>query len=152
VAQPGRALAWGARGRQFKSARPDQFCFIDRAPAKVRFRTHRDTSRCTANPVERIEVSFGIILLYAHQCWTRNALWRGTSLLFVISAGERSWRRITGGWFRWEMFSALKKASRHATLPWFRGIATNRATPRCITSAGRAALPKLWNGSCHPEN
>src|SRR5229473_5752104 len=23
VAQPGRALAWGARGRQFKSARPD---------------------------------------------------------------------------------------------------------------------------------
>jgi hypothetical protein len=25
VAQPGRALAWGARGRQFKSARPDQF-------------------------------------------------------------------------------------------------------------------------------
>ena len=24
VAQPGRALAWGARGRQFKSARPDQ--------------------------------------------------------------------------------------------------------------------------------
>lgn len=28
VAQPGRALAWGARGRQFKSARPDQFyCF-----------------------------------------------------------------------------------------------------------------------------
>src|SRR6185312_15417085 len=24
-AQPGRALAWGARGRQFKSARPDQF-------------------------------------------------------------------------------------------------------------------------------
>src|SRR5215472_15133241 len=26
VAQPGRALAWGARGRQFKSARPDH-CF-----------------------------------------------------------------------------------------------------------------------------
>src|SRR5579863_10606687 len=25
VAQPGRALAWGARGRQFKSARPDQY-------------------------------------------------------------------------------------------------------------------------------
>jgi hypothetical protein len=25
VAQPGRALAWGARGRQFKSARPDHF-------------------------------------------------------------------------------------------------------------------------------
>ena len=25
VAQPGRALAWGARGRQFKSARPDQW-------------------------------------------------------------------------------------------------------------------------------
>src|SRR3954447_8498946 len=24
LAQPGRALAWGARGRQFKSARPDQ--------------------------------------------------------------------------------------------------------------------------------
>ena len=24
MAQPGRALAWGARGRQFKSARPDQ--------------------------------------------------------------------------------------------------------------------------------
>src|SRR6202051_3443934 len=24
VAQPGRALAWGARGRQFKSARPDE--------------------------------------------------------------------------------------------------------------------------------
>src|SRR5271165_1917129 len=27
VAQPGRALAWGARGRQFKSARPDHFRF-----------------------------------------------------------------------------------------------------------------------------
>ena len=27
VAQPGRALAWGARGRQFKSARPDH-CFL----------------------------------------------------------------------------------------------------------------------------
>jgi hypothetical protein len=26
VAQPGRALAWGARGRQFKSARPDHYC------------------------------------------------------------------------------------------------------------------------------
>jgi hypothetical protein len=25
VAQPGSALAWGARGRQFKSGRPDQF-------------------------------------------------------------------------------------------------------------------------------
>jgi hypothetical protein len=24
VAQPGSALAWGARGRQFKSGRPDQ--------------------------------------------------------------------------------------------------------------------------------
>src|SRR5262249_19200021 len=29
VAQPGRALAWGARGRQFKSARPDQQSFGD---------------------------------------------------------------------------------------------------------------------------
>ncbi len=28
VAQPGRALAWGARGRQFKSAHPDQFCSL----------------------------------------------------------------------------------------------------------------------------
>src|ERR1035438_4012060 len=28
VAQPGRALAWGARGRQFKSARPDHFFWI----------------------------------------------------------------------------------------------------------------------------
>src|SRR5437588_12370528 len=27
VAQPGRDLAWGARGRQFKSARPDHFSF-----------------------------------------------------------------------------------------------------------------------------
>jgi hypothetical protein len=25
VAQPGSALAWGARGRPFKSARPDHF-------------------------------------------------------------------------------------------------------------------------------
>ncbi len=25
VAQPGSALAWGARGRWFKSSRPDQF-------------------------------------------------------------------------------------------------------------------------------
>ena len=25
VAQPGSALAWGARGRQFKSGRPDQY-------------------------------------------------------------------------------------------------------------------------------
>src|SRR5579883_2871224 len=29
VAQPGRALAWGARGRQFKSARPDQIICRD---------------------------------------------------------------------------------------------------------------------------
>ncbi len=28
VAQPGRALAWGARGRQFKSARPDHFFLL----------------------------------------------------------------------------------------------------------------------------
>ncbi len=28
VAQPGRALAWGARGRQFKSARPDHLLLI----------------------------------------------------------------------------------------------------------------------------
>src|ERR1700757_4758109 len=28
VAQPGRALAWGARGRQFKSARPDHSSLI----------------------------------------------------------------------------------------------------------------------------
>lgn len=27
VAQPGSALAWGASGRQFKSARPDQIKF-----------------------------------------------------------------------------------------------------------------------------
>ena len=27
VAQPGRALAWGARGRQFKSARPDHYFY-----------------------------------------------------------------------------------------------------------------------------
>ena len=33
VAQPGRALAWGARGRQFKSARPDQYHF----PSTCRF-------------------------------------------------------------------------------------------------------------------
>ncbi len=28
VAQPGSVLAWGARGREFKSHRPDQFIFI----------------------------------------------------------------------------------------------------------------------------
>ena len=28
VAQPGRALAWGARGRQFESARPDHLDFL----------------------------------------------------------------------------------------------------------------------------
>ena len=28
VAQPGRALAWGARGRQFESARPDHYSLI----------------------------------------------------------------------------------------------------------------------------
>src|SRR5512146_1690427 len=32
VAQPGRALAWGARGRQFKSARPDQYLLPDSKP------------------------------------------------------------------------------------------------------------------------
>ena len=41
VAQPGRALAWGARGRQFKSARPDHFLEISRlqtvAKSWVRF-------------------------------------------------------------------------------------------------------------------
>jgi hypothetical protein len=34
VAQPGRALAWGARGRQFKSARPDQL-FVSSLPSTV---------------------------------------------------------------------------------------------------------------------
>ncbi len=38
VAQPGRALAWGARGRQFKSARPDQFLEISRLQAVAEFR------------------------------------------------------------------------------------------------------------------
>ena len=33
VAQPGRALAWGARGRQFKSARPDQI--ISRTSSEI---------------------------------------------------------------------------------------------------------------------
>src|ERR1700757_209200 len=32
VAQPGRALAWGARGRQFKSARPDQSISYEQFP------------------------------------------------------------------------------------------------------------------------
>src|SRR3954471_23015534 len=32
VAQPGRALAWGARGRQFKSARPDHSSRYERNP------------------------------------------------------------------------------------------------------------------------
>ena len=35
VAQPGRALAWGARGRQFKSARPDHFCFAQYFPLRL---------------------------------------------------------------------------------------------------------------------
>jgi hypothetical protein len=41
VAQPGRALAWGARGRQFKSARPDHlFSNVQRvAQANARQRT-----------------------------------------------------------------------------------------------------------------
>ena len=30
VAQPGSVLAWGASGRPFKSARPDQFSTITR--------------------------------------------------------------------------------------------------------------------------
>lgn len=33
VAQPGRALAWGARGRQFKSARPDHSSFLTLLPS-----------------------------------------------------------------------------------------------------------------------
>ena len=40
VAQPGRALAWGARGRQFKSARPDQF-------KTKRLRVTSDGTKCT---------------------------------------------------------------------------------------------------------
>ena len=39
VAQPGSALAWGARGRQFKSGRPDQFPFF--LPASPRDRSCR---------------------------------------------------------------------------------------------------------------
>jgi hypothetical protein len=34
VAQPGRALAWGARGRQFKSARPDH-CILLSNPVPI---------------------------------------------------------------------------------------------------------------------
>src|SRR5262249_39476952 len=64
VAQPGRALAWGARGRQFKSARPDQtsLCFARFRPhcfeslLRVVF-THGDysivSSRCGASPLLR---------------------------------------------------------------------------------------------------
>ena len=36
MAQPGRALAWGARGRQFKSARPDQINW--KTFSRLRFR------------------------------------------------------------------------------------------------------------------
>jgi hypothetical protein len=36
VAQPGRALAWGARGRQFKSARPDHQITTSCFPASPR--------------------------------------------------------------------------------------------------------------------
>ena len=33
VAQPGSALAWGARGREFESRRPDQSIVHNRAPS-----------------------------------------------------------------------------------------------------------------------
>src|SRR5581483_300635 len=57
VAQPGRALAWGARGRQFKSARPDQFCssrsvfhFVFRGTARdLHCRMHRDETAIHGN-------------------------------------------------------------------------------------------------------
>src|ERR1700734_212798 len=41
VAQPGRALAWGARGRQFKSARPDHYSFQAVARFPLRCETVR---------------------------------------------------------------------------------------------------------------
>src|ERR1700678_2054969 len=43
VAQPGRALAWGARGRQFESARPDQSFF--KSPDSASRRKDRTADR-----------------------------------------------------------------------------------------------------------
>ena len=45
VAQPGRALAWGARGRQFKSARPDQSSVSTQGPS-TSLRISPASSRC----------------------------------------------------------------------------------------------------------
>jgi hypothetical protein len=57
VAQPGRALAWGARGRQFKSARPDQSfrCCCSRACAHTDIsvlNSARDIQICSTNGSE----------------------------------------------------------------------------------------------------
>jgi hypothetical protein len=43
VAQPGSALAWGARGREFKSRRPDQF-LIEQKPVHAQFRNEYSAS------------------------------------------------------------------------------------------------------------
>ena len=65
MAQPGRALAWGARGRQFKSARPDHLLYSNQSfSSDIRGRptkhpnlssaaaddTNRDCEGCEAKP------------------------------------------------------------------------------------------------------
>src|SRR5437660_4473264 len=59
VAQPGRALAWGARGRQFKSARPDQSPLQSLTRSFTAFRISPAGSRCAhARKPAQLEVRF----------------------------------------------------------------------------------------------
>ena len=44
VAQPGRALAWGARGRQFKSARPDHSVLLHPNSLQRQYRSRLPTA------------------------------------------------------------------------------------------------------------
>lgn len=86
-----------------------------------------------------------------HAVRYKGKLWRGTNHLPVTFAERQSSNRTTGGWSRWGMCFALKKASPRDTLLCCPGIATSHEIPRSTIFAGRAALPRRWNDLCLQE-
>lgn len=81
---------------------------------------------------------------------SRGNVWRGMNPLPVTFAVRLSSNRTIGGWLRWEMCFALKRANRHATSLYCRGITTNLEILRSTISAERVAPPRRWNDLCRP--
>src|SRR5437588_5146943 len=65
VAQPGRALAWGARGRQFKSARPDHFLRSSNLQRTEKLKTNRCSTPRRSVSVERVLPEYLAMLVHS---------------------------------------------------------------------------------------